>query len=222
VRYTAVVANDNPTKQPSTTDGGDRAARRLGEFLRDNGTITAEELDEALEIQRQTGRKLGAILVDLGVLSEEALCEELSRRLDIPYFDLTAYVIDPRVVQMVPEHLCERYRLIALKKTKDRLTVAMMNPFDDMALEDLRILTGLDIRPVLATPTAISRALAQAYGAIDYAQSLIASLKTTSGRLDLKQRLYDMLERHEAEQQRQADEAATVARDDDADTDDTE
>ena len=169
-------------------------AKRLGEFLCENGTITREELEEALEIQKQTGRKLGAILVDMGLLSEEALCEELSHRLDIPYFDLRSYFVDPKVVQIIPEHLCERYRLIALKKSKGKLTVAMINPFDDMALEDLEILTGLQIRPVLATPSAISKALAHAYGAIDYAQSLIASLKTSGHRLDLQSRLYELLD----------------------------
>ncbi len=187
----------NKKSNNEQTSGQANPGQRLGEFLCENGTITQEELAEALEIQKQTGRKLGSILVDMGLLTEESLCEELSNRLDIPYFDLSSYVIDPKVVQVVPEHLCERYRLIALKKTKDRLTVAMINPFDDMALEDLRILTGMAIRPVLATPTAISRALAQAYGAIDYAETLIASLKTSSGRLDLKSRLYDMLARHE-------------------------
>ena len=190
-----------PTKKDKTKEAKEpnrNPNKRLGEFLCENGTITNEELTEALEIQKQTGRKLGSILVDMGLLTEESLCEELSDRLDIPYFDLNSYFIDPKVVQVVPEHLCERYRLIALKKNKNKLTVAMINPFDDMALEDLRILTGLEIRPVLATPTAISRALAQAYGAIDYAETLIASLKTSSGRLDLKSRLYEMLERHEA------------------------
>ncbi len=181
-----------------TTEDGKAPCLRLGEFLCANGTITEEELAEALQLQKETGRKLGAILVDMTLLTEEELCEELSVRLDIPYFDLEHYQIDPKVVQMAPEHICERYRLIPLKKSGKRLTVAMINPFDDMALEDLSILTGLEIRPVLATPSAISRTLASAFGAIDYAKSLVDSLQTSSGRIDLKKHLYNLLERHDA------------------------
>ena len=180
-----------------SSPSGDGADLRLGEFLVANGSINAAQLEEALEVQKRTGRKLGAILVDMAVISEEALCEELSRRLDIPYFDLSDWVIDPKVVQTVPEHLCERYRLIPLKKSGNRLTVAMINPFDEMALEDLHILTGFEIRPVLATPSAISRALAEAYGAINYAKSIIESMATKSGRIDLKERLSRMLDSFE-------------------------
>jgi len=187
-----------PSKSPPKAASKDgNACLRLGEFLVANGSIKESELKEALLIQQRTGRKLGAILVSLSVLTEDALCQELSRRLDIPYFDLADWMIDPKVVQAVPEHLCERYRLIPLKKSGNRLTVAMINPFDEMALEDLKILTGFDIRPVLATPSAISRALADAYGAINYAKSIIESMATKSGRLDLKERLYRILEHYE-------------------------
>lgn len=200
-------AKEPAVQPPAPAPEGDRASLRLGEFLREAGTITEEELTEALLTQRKTGRKLGAILVDMGLLSEEELCEELSKRLGIPYFDLSSWVIDPKVVQLVPEHLCERYRLIALKKAASRLTVAMINPFDEMALEDLAILTGLQIRPVLATPSAISRALAQAYGAIDFAASIVESLANASGTIDLKKRLYRMIADHEARRENDPDES---------------
>ena len=193
------MGEDNSTVKDVMPEAPDKGAAsggclRLGEFLLQNGIITSEQLEEALESQKYTGRKIGSILVDMGILSEEQLCEELSRRLHIPFFDLANYIIDPKVVQMVPEHLCERYRLICIKKTGNRLTVAMFNPFDEMALEDMRILTGLKIKPVLATPSSISHALNGAFGTIDYAASLLEAMVSTSGRVDIKDRLYKMLE----------------------------
>ena len=170
---------------------------RLGEFLLQNGVITEDQLNQALDSQKHTGRKLGSILVDMGLLTEQELCEELSDRLSVPYFDLDHYIIDPKVVQMVPEHLCERYRLIGIRKSGDTLTVAMTNTFDEMALIDLRILTGFEIKPVLATPSAISKALTKAFGTIDYASSLLEAMASVNGGLDIKERLYKMLEASE-------------------------
>jgi hypothetical protein len=95
---------------------------------------------------------------------------------------------------MVPEHLCERYRLIGIRKSGNVLTVAMTNTFDEMALTDLRILTGSEIKPVLATPSAILKALAKAFGTIDYASSLLEAMASVNGGLDIKERLYKMLE----------------------------
>jgi len=190
----SVAKVKSAVNQKTDSSNASGACLRLGEFLLQNGLINNEQLDQALEMQKQTGRKLGAILVDMGLLTEERLCEELSDRLGIPYFDLENYIIDPKVVQMVPEHLCERFRLIGIRKSGKKLTVAMVNTFDEMALEDMRILTGLEIKPVLATPSAISKALTTAFGTIDYAASLLEVMSTASGRVDIKDSLYRMLE----------------------------
>lgn len=157
----------------------------IGEILLEQKLVTQEQLEEALSLQSETGRRLGAILVDMGFVEEEAFCRLLSDQLGLPFFDLSVYFIDPAVVALVPEHLCERYRLIALKKQGQRLTVAMMDPLNDMALEDLRILTGLEIKVVVATPSKIYHALAEAYEAIKVSRKLASEFPEVSlaGRL---------------------------------------
>lgn len=150
----------------------DAGKANIGTILLDEKLVTSEQLEEALSVQETTGRRLGNILVDMGFVDEEDFCRLLSEQLGLPFFDLSFYLIDPAVVALVPEHLCERYRLIALKKQGRKLTVAMMDPLNDMALEDLRILTGLEIKVVVATPSKIYHALAEAYEAIKVSRKL--------------------------------------------------
>jgi hypothetical protein len=136
---------------------------QIGQILVEEGTVTQAQLDEALAFQRATGRRLGNILTEKGFLTERDFAESLARQLELPFFDLEGYVIDPAVVALVPEHLCERYRLIPLMKTQDRLLVAFADPQNADALADLKSSIQLTIKPAVATPDAINQALAEAF-----------------------------------------------------------
>jgi len=139
----------------------------IGQILAEEGLVTQAQLDEALEIQRTTGRRLGNILTGRGLVPEDVFARTLARQLDIPFFDLEDYIIDPVVVSLIPEHLCERYRLIPLMKNGDKLVVAFSDPLNQDAIADILALTGMHVRVVVSTPLAISRALDDAFDALD-------------------------------------------------------
>jgi hypothetical protein len=138
----------------------------IGRILVGEGCLSPAQLDEALELQRRTGRRLGNILAEKGFVPEDSFARTLARQLDIPYFDLEETVIDPAVVALVPEHLCERYRLIPVLKAGDKLVVAFSDPLDTDALADVRDLTGLTVRVVAAAPGAVRSALSHAFDAV--------------------------------------------------------
>jgi hypothetical protein len=138
----------------------------IGQILVEEGLLRPRQLEEALELQRSTSRRLGNILTEKGYLSEREFAATLARQLDIPFFDLEEYFIDPAVVGVIPEHLCERYRLIPIMKTGEKLLVAMSDPLNQDALADIEMLTGLSIKIVVATPSDVNGALAQAFDAL--------------------------------------------------------
>jgi hypothetical protein len=139
---------------------------QIGQILVEEGTVTQAQLDEALAFQRATGRRLGNILTEKGFLTEREFAESLARQLEMPFFDLEGYVIDPAVVSLVPEHLCERYRLIPLMKTQDKLLVAFADPQNTDALADVKSSTQMTIKPAVSTSDAIHQALAEAFDSV--------------------------------------------------------
>src|SRR5579872_5725489 len=106
----------------------------IGQILVEEGYLRPSQLTEALEAQRTTGHRLGHILTERGFLSEREFAQTLARQLDIPYFDLEDYIVDPAVVGQVPEHLCERYRLVPIMQTGEKLVVAFSDPLNADAL----------------------------------------------------------------------------------------
>lgn len=144
----------------------------IGQILVEHGLITPVKLDEVLSIQRHTGRRLGALLTDAGLVDEKEFCRILAEQIDIPFFDLEEYFIDPAVVALLPEPLCERYRVIPLMKNGERLIVAMMDPTNAGAISEIELVTGLEVKVVVATPTQIHEALDQAFDDIARARRL--------------------------------------------------
>lgn len=138
----------------------------IGQILVEEGLVRPHQLEEALGEQRSTGKRLGTILTERGYLSEREFAATLARQLDIPYFDLEEYIVDAAVVSLIPEHLCERYRLIPIMKTGEKLVVAFSDPLNQDALADIQLLTGLAIKVVVATPGDVNAALASAFDAL--------------------------------------------------------
>lgn len=138
--------------------------KRLGDLLVDAGYITPEQLNEALSKQKLTGKKIGEILIDDGIVSESDMNKALELNLEIPYIDLSKVYIDPDVPRLINENLARRHILIPIKKEKNRLTLAMADPLNIFARDDVNIATGLDIEPVISNRRDILSAIDRYYG----------------------------------------------------------
>ena len=141
-----------------------RTKRQLGDILIANGIISVDQLQEALVEQRRTKRRLGEVLVETGVLFEDALFRALAEQQDIEVVDLEVTPPDPIFARKVPEALARRINAIALSNTPEgKLKIAMANPSDVFAIDDLRAATGQRIMPVMATPAQLDRVINSIY-----------------------------------------------------------
>jgi len=148
----------------------------LGESLVEKGLITAEQLRQAELEAGADAKPLRKILTKKGLISEEDLTAFLSQQFDLPFIDLTNYLIEPGIIDLVPEDLARKHLLIPILKIGNDLTVAMVEPSDVFALDELRMKTGLSIEPALATETEVEKALDQHYSAKGTLEEVIASL----------------------------------------------
>jgi type II secretion system protein E len=137
----------------------------LGALLVEDGLVSAEQLEVALAEQRRGDgtKRIGEILVQLRFLSDQNLLRVLSTQLDCPIVDLVQEPPDPEVLDIVPSEFAGKHHLIPLRRNDDTLVVAMADPLDISGIDDLHLLTGLDIAPMLALPADIQRVLEQAY-----------------------------------------------------------
>lgn len=147
----------------------------LGQVLVEAGFLTQEKLEEALQMQKGSGKRLGDLLVDNGFVTEHNLMLALQQRLEVPFLDLRDQRIDRNAVQLVPEELAKKYNLIPLKLSGDELTVATNNPLDFYAFEELSLVTGMRVSSVLATKQDIRDAIQRCY-AQQGAQSALEQL----------------------------------------------
>lgn len=140
---------------------------RLGDLLVETGAITQEQLERALERQKKTGMKLGVTLVDEGIITEDDIAIALSRQLDIEIVDLQNINVDKSVTTLVPVNILKKYTMIPFafsEKNKNVLRVAMENPLDTYAQEDISIITNYQVEPVVATTRSIMLAIDKYYG----------------------------------------------------------
>jgi type IV pilus assembly protein PilB len=138
--------------------------KRLGDLLLDARLITKEQLDHALQMQKTTGKKLGELLIDEGIVLESQIIEVLEFQLGIPHMDLEKYFIDPEIPRLIQENLARRYLIIPIKKERGKLFVAMADPLNVFAMDDVNIATNLEVEPVIATRQDILNAIDQYYG----------------------------------------------------------
>lgn len=136
---------------------------QLGTLLVTAGLLSEEELQDALKLQATKGRKLGEILLDLGVVSEDQMLPFIQRQLSLPSVKLREGVVDPAVVRVLPREAAERLNALAMFKVRDTLTVAMAEPQNLQYLDELERITNLKVRPVFAFANNIQRMTARAY-----------------------------------------------------------
>jgi type IV pilus assembly protein PilB len=124
----------------------------IGQILLDKGLITQEQLDEALRVQKNTTEQIGRILTDLGYVTERDVLRAYAEQLGIPFLELNEVSIDQDIAKAIPQSVVQRYNAVPIKRTGNRLTVAMSDPSNVFALDDIRLITGYEIDPMLATP----------------------------------------------------------------------
>src|SRR5438034_7999904 len=142
---------------------GQPVSRRLGDLLVREGLIDNDQLARALQEQKGSNDKLGSILVKLNFVTEEKLIAFLSRQYGIPSITLSQLDIDPEVLRLVPSQLAKRYEIIPIKRTGNALTLAMSDPTNVFALDDVAFLTNLQVLPVVASQGAIRKAIDRTY-----------------------------------------------------------
>ncbi len=158
------------TLRGPTADGQEAQGRRgrarnalLGEILLEGGLITREQLEHALLVQQRSGGYIGGILVDQGVITQQQLTRAMSEQWGLPVADLNAVELDQEVVRVVPEHVARRHTVLAIEKTNAQLKLVIADPLNIVALDDVRLITGLKIEPVLAPRDEIIAAIGRYY-----------------------------------------------------------
>ncbi|RQD70559.1 MAG: type II secretion system protein GspE [Tindallia sp. MSAO_Bac2] len=133
--------------------------RRLGDLLVEVGVITQDQLRDALEKQKNTNKKIGEVLVDQGIIDDKQITEVLEFQLGIPHMDLEKIYIPPEIPRIISEKLARRHILIPIKQEDDVLMVAMADPLNIFAVDDVKIATGLKVEPVISTKEEILNAI---------------------------------------------------------------
>lgn len=136
---------------------------RLGDLLEENNIITQEQLIRALQEQKNTKKRLGSVLVDLEFISEDKLNEFLARQLNIEYRSLTIHDLDLEAVKLIPENIAKRSNVIPISKIGESLYLAMSDPLDRLAIQDVRYMTNLDVKPVLVKESNIKSLIESIY-----------------------------------------------------------
>ena len=140
---------------------------RLGEILIKESLITQEQLQKALEFQRSNGGKLGSCLTRMGFITDDDITGVLSRQYGVPSINLKFYEIDPNVIKLIPQDTALRYQVIPLSRVGSVLTIAMTDPTNVFAMDDIKFMTGFNVEPVVASESAIGEAITRFYGGAD-------------------------------------------------------
>ncbi len=135
--------------------------------------ITSEQLDQALALQKTTGGRIGSILVKLGYISEEEIASFLGRQYGVPSVDLGKVKVDPAILKLVPAEVARKHLLIPLSRSGSILTVAMADPSDIIAIDEVRFITGHNIQPMVAPDISIRNTLDRYYDTAGVARSLV-------------------------------------------------
>ncbi|MEK7689270.1 MAG: ATPase, T2SS/T4P/T4SS family, partial [Deltaproteobacteria bacterium] len=147
-------------------------ADRLGELLVREKLLSAEQLKKAIEEQRSSGGRLGYNLAKLGYINEKDLTTFLSRQYGIPSVDLTATEIDTEIIKLIPEDVAKKYQVIPISRTGSTLIMAMADPSNIFAIDDIKFLTGYNVESVIASETAIKDAIEKYYAVADEEMAL--------------------------------------------------
>ena len=150
---------------------------RLGEILVKENLITADQLKQAIAHQRQNGGRLGTALMKLGFVSDDEITEVLSRQYGVPSINLKYYEVDPAVIKLIPQDTAVRYQIVPLSRVGSTLTIAMIDPTNVFAMDDIKFMTGFNVEPVVASETSVNEAIAKFYGEVESGEELSKVMK---------------------------------------------
>jgi len=139
-------------------------SQRLGDLLVKEKVITTEQLVQATKVQKESNCRLGSALVKLGFLTDEDVTNFLSRQYGVPAINLSYFEIDPSVVKLIPFETAKRYQILPLSRVGASLTIAMVDPTNVFAMDDIKFMTGFNIEPVVASESSIIEGIDKAYG----------------------------------------------------------
>jgi type IV pilus assembly protein PilB len=140
---------------------------KLGEILIKENLITADQLRQAMDFQKSNGGRLGNALVKLNFLSDDEVTAVLSRQYGVPSINLSYFEVDPSVTKLIPIETAMKYQILPLSRVGSSLTVAMVDPTNVFAMDDIKFMTGFNIEPVVASEGSITEAIKKHYGSVE-------------------------------------------------------
>jgi len=157
---------------------GEKMKDELADILLKREYITKKQLEKALKKSEEEGKELDKALIELGFITEKELCQTLAEELGFNFIDLSELELKPELSQLLPDNLAKRYNVVPVKFENDKLVVAMIDPLDTNAVDDIMLMTGFEVETLMATETDIRRAINRIYGTgeITEADDLSASL----------------------------------------------
>jgi len=163
-------------------------AVRIGELLLKEKRITPEQLQQALNHQKANGGKLGHNLVRLGFVKDEEITALLSRQYGVPSINLAQFEIDPSVIKLIPADTAQKYEIVPLSRSGATLTIAMTDPTNVFAMDDIKFMTGYNVEPVVASETAVVEAILRYYPTAGKVTTPSVTLPTGPSALDAASR----------------------------------
>src|SRR6266513_316210 len=161
-------------------------SQRLGDLLVKEKIITSEQLQQATKVQKETNCRLGSALVKLNFLTDEDVTNFLSRQYGVPAINLSYFEIDASVVKLIPYETAKRYQILPLSRVGASLTIAMVDPTNVFAMDDIKFMTGFNIEPVVASESSILEGIDKAYGT-KQGEDLESVMQTMSAPLTRRQ-----------------------------------
>lgn len=138
-------------------------SKQLGSLLIERGIIKKDDLEKALKIQKEKGGLLGDILVNLGCATEEQIAQAITVQYGFPYLPLANYEIEQKIADVIPENVAKQYCLMGIDKIGDTMTIAMANPLNQQAIEDIELIAGTQVQIFVSTTTDIKNAIEKYY-----------------------------------------------------------
>ena len=169
-------------------------AAKLGQLLVKNKVVTEDQLAAAIELQQTDGGRVGSNLVKLNYISEDALVEFLSKQYGVPSVNLADNNVDPSLVKFIPHDVAQKYQIFPISKNGATLTIAMIDPSNVFAIDDVKFMTGYNVKPVVASESAIQQSIAEHYG-----QSADALQSVVNNMTDFNEESLDLI--HETEEE---------------------
>ena len=165
---------------------------RLGDLLVENNIISQEQLMQALQEQKTSRKRLGIVLTDMGLVEEDKLNEFLAKQLDIEYRSLSVSDVDFEAARMIPENIAKRYSVIPFSKIGNSLYLAMSDPLDRVAVQDIHYMTNLEVKPVLISDSEVKLLIESVFQSGDIKEAANEYLSNLEDLSDLERGALDI------------------------------